>query len=174
MKLFLKAKHWQLFVILMGAMFSAQALMFSFVTTGEAPSPVALVVPPFIMLALFFGWLWSVASACYRVLPSELASSPIPMKVGLVYSLAYLVFSGQFFANPDGGLPGYIVIMHLLAMAAIFYALGFTSKQLTKLEQGENVSFFNYSGPFFLFWFFPVGIWFIQPKVNELLGQKNA
>ena len=64
--------------------------------------------------------------------------------------------------------------MHLLAMAAIFYALGFTSKQLVKLEQRENVSFFNYSGPFFLFWFFPIGIWFIQPKVNKLLGQENA
>jgi hypothetical protein len=172
--LFLKAKHWQLFIVLMGAMLSAQALMFSSVSKGEAPSAVALVAPTFIMGALVFGWLWSVASACYNALPSELASSPTPMKVGLIYSLVYLVFSGQFFTNPDGGLPGYIVIMHLLAMAAIFYSLGFTSKQLTKLEQGKNVSFYNYSGPFFLFWFFPIGIWFIQPKVNELLGHENA
>ena len=63
-----------------------------------------------------------------------------------------------------------MVPMHLLAMLGIFYALVFTANRLTTLERKQQVSFFDYSGPFFLLWFFPIGIWFIQPRVNKLLG----
>jgi hypothetical protein len=30
------------------------------------------------------------------------------------------------------------------------------------------VSFYDFSGPFFLLWFFPIGIWIIQPRINRL------
>jgi len=42
--------------------------------------------------------------------------------------------------------------------------------RLVTLERRQPVTFFDYSGPFFLFWFFPIGVWFIQPRVNKLLG----
>ena len=174
MSIYLRAKHWQLFIALVGSMFFAQAMMANSVMSGDSPNPLVMAIPAFFMAVVFFGWLWSVASACSKVLPPELASSTKPMLFGLVYALVYLLISSSFFFGSNGQLPGYIIVMHLLAMASIFYALGFTAKQLAKLEQGINVSFFSYSGPFFLFWFFPIGIWFIQPKVNQLLGGSNA
>ncbi|GAB3010902.1 hypothetical protein [Bowmanella dokdonensis] len=174
MSIYLKAKHWQLFIVLVGTMFAAQGLMISSAMSGGPLSALALVIPTLLMGILFFGWLWAVSSACSKALPPELKSSPIPMQAGLVYALVYLVFGGFFFFGAGKQPPGYVIVMHLLAMAAIFYALGFTAKQLVKLEQGQDVSFFSYSGPFFLFWFFPIGIWFIQPKVNQLFGASNA
>ena len=175
MSIYLRAKHWQLFIVLVGSMFLAQTIMFSTFLSGNSSSILALLVLPMLLMGIvFFGWLWSISAACYKALPPKLASSPKPMQIGLIYALVYLVLSGTFFFGPGNQLPSYVVVMHLLAMAAIFYSLGFTAKQLTKLEQHQNVSFFSYSGPFFLFWFFPIGVWFIQPKVNQLLGQKNA
>lgn len=174
MSIYLKAKHWQLFVVLVGSMFLAQAMIATSIVSGESPNPMIMAIPTFIMAVVFFGWLWSVATACSKVLSPELASSTKPMQFGLVYALVYLFISSGFFFGSGNQLLGYIVAMHLLAMASIFYALGFTAKQLAKLEQGQNVSFFSYSGPFFLFWFFPIGVWFIQPKVNQLLGRGNA
>lgn len=174
MSIYLKAKHWQLFIFLVGSMFIAQALMFASMMNGDSPNPLVMAISGFSMAVIFFGWLWSVASACSKILPPELVSSTKTMQFGLIYALAYLLISSNFFFGSNDQLPGYIVLMHLLAMASIFYALGFTAKQLAKLEQGKNVSFFSYSGHFFLFWFFPIGIWFIQPKVNQLLGGKNA
>jgi hypothetical protein len=56
----------------------------------------------------------------------------------------------------------------------MFYALWFTAKQFMSLQRQEALTFIDYSGPFFLLWFFPIGIWFIQPKVNSILGEKNA
>jgi hypothetical protein len=170
MSIFLKAKHWQLFLILLGIMFSAQAPIFNSVSSQSSPNVMAFLLPTLTFALLYFGWLCSVALACSKALPSELYSSPKPMFAGLIYALLYLIFSSQFFASPNEQPPGYIFPMHLAAMVAIFYSLGFTAKQLVKLERQQKVSFFSYSGPFFLFWFFPIGVWFIQPKVNQFLG----
>lgn len=173
MSIFLRAKHWQLFLILVGSMFLAQSIMFSSLHGDGTSHPLVLMLPTFVMGFLLFGWLWAIASACSKAMPSELYSSPKPMQFLLIYALLYMGYFGIVFGSLT--MPQvYIFIPHLLAMAAIFYSLGFTAKQLTKLEQGKNVSFFSYSGPFFLFWFFPLGVWFVQPKVNELLGNKNA
>lgn len=174
MSIYLKAKHWQLFIVLVGSIFLAQSLMFASIISGITPSAITIILPTFLFGILFFGWLWAVATACSKTLSPELSSSPKPMQAGLVYALSYLILSGVFFLGPGKQPSGYFIIMHLLAMAAIFYALGFTAKNLAKFELGQNVSFFSYSGPFFLFWFFPIGIWFIQPKVNKLLGGNNA
>ncbi|MDY6978278.1 MAG: hypothetical protein SV201_00240 [Pseudomonadota bacterium] len=172
MNVYLKAKHWQLFTVFFGLIILGQSLMASSIINGDAFNPLLLMIPTLIVGMVFFGWLWAIATACSKVLPNELYSSPGFMRAGLIYALVYVVFSGVFFFGSGPEFPGYMIIMHLLAMAAIFYALGFTAKQLTKLEQKKDVSFYNYSGPFFLFWFFPVGVWFIQPKVNQLLGEK--
>lgn len=173
MSIFLKAKHWQLFLVLVGSMFLAQSIMLSSLQDGGISQSVLLMLPTFIMGFLLFGWLWAIATACSRAMPEELYSLPKPMQFGLIYALIYMGYFGVVFGSPSSS-PAYIFIPHLLAMAAIFYSLGFTAKQLTKLEQGKNVSFYSYSGPFFLFWFFPLGVWFVQPKVNVLLGNKNA
>jgi len=174
MRIYLKAKHWQLFIVLIGAMFMAQALMASSIINEGMPNVVSFVVPMMLLSIVYFGWFWAISSACYKVLPKELASSPRPMQIALIYAFAYIVLSGIFFFGKGAKPPGYVVVMHLLAMVSIFYSLGFTAKQLTKLEQNKNVTFFSYSGPFFLMWFFPIGVWFIQPKVNQLLSNNNA
>lgn len=173
MGIYLRAKHWQLFLVLVGSMFLTQALMLNSVMDGGAVNPLVMILPTVLIGAVFFGWIWAIASACYRALPRDLASSPRPMQIGLVYALIYISLSGILLFGSGNQLPGYVALMHLLAMAAIFYSLGYTAKQLTKLEQKQDVTFFSYSGPFFLLWFFPLGIWFIQPKVNQLLGQEK-
>jgi len=174
MSIYLKAKHWQIFIVLVGSMFVGQALMVSSIINGGTPSPVAMLLPTLLVGVLFYGWIWSISVACYKALPNELATSPRLMQIGLIYALVYIVIAVLFFFGPEKKFPVYGAFMHLLAMAAIFYSLGFTAKQLTKLEQNKDVTFFTYSGPFFLLWFFPIGVWFIQPKVNQLLGNKNA
>lgn len=174
MEIYLKAKHWQLFIALVGIMILGQVFMVNSIRSGQVPSALSFVVPMVLIGIVYFGWLWAISAACHRALPPELASSPRPMQIGLIYAFLYIILSGTFVFGPGMKPPAYIFIPHFLAMAAIFYSLGFTAKQLTKLQQNEDVSFFSYSGPFFLFWFFPIGVWFIQPKVNQLLGTKNA
>jgi hypothetical protein len=69
--------------------------------------------------------------------------------------------------------PTWIFPLHLTSMVGMFYGLWFTAKQFTTYQHGRDVSFLEYSGPFFLFWFSPIGVWFLQPKVNQL-PDRNA
>lgn len=171
MNVFLKMKHWQLFILLFGTMFLAQFITLSSIQYGKEPNIIPLMGLTLLMMLIFMSWLWAIASACYEALPEHLAQSPKMMKIGIIYAVIYIVVISLMFQGND--IHGFVLIPHLLAMAAIFYALGFTAKQLIKLEQQKEVTFVDYSGPFFLFWFFPIGVWFIQPKINKLLASQK-
>jgi uncharacterized RDD family membrane protein YckC len=45
------------------------------------------------------------------------------------------------------------------------------SKNLVLAETSKPASFYDYAGPFFLIWFFPIGVWFTQPRINRLYEQ---
>jgi hypothetical protein len=49
----------------------------------------------------------------------------------------------------------------------------FTAKTITSVEMKKETHFSDYIGDFFLIWFFPVGIWFLQPRINRLLEEQN-
>ncbi|TCC96167.1 hypothetical protein EZ449_22435 [Pedobacter frigidisoli] len=52
---------------------------------------------------------------------------------------------------------------------AILYCLAFPVKLLKCIETGKEVSLGQYIGDFFLVLFLPVGIWFLQPRVNKVV-----
>ncbi len=131
---------------------------------------------------VFSCWLYAVSTECNKRTSVELQKSPIYMLIGLTYFTIFtivsstLLFSVQVSTLPQNIsliMPLIMIPFHLLAAACIFYSLGFTAKRLVILQRGERVGFFDYGGLLFMFWFFPFGIWYIQPKVNSLLGNEN-
>jgi len=59
-------------------------------------------------------------------------------------------------------------------MFSLLYNVYFVSKTLVQAETGKPASFYDYAGPFFLLWFFPVGVWFTQPRINRLYEQHTS
>jgi hypothetical protein len=86
-------------------------------------------------------------------------------------SLAY-VFSYGFFIEIVFGntLPKFALPFHLLAVLGIFSALFFVSKLLVISEDKKIVKANRCFGTFLLLWFFPVGIWFIHPRIKKVLN----
>ena len=68
---------------------------------------------------------------------------------------------------------GLIVPIHLFSMFCIFYCLYFNAKALKAVEWQRPVTFGDFAGEFFLLWFYPIGVWIIQPRVNKLF-EKNS
>ena len=66
------------------------------------------------------------------------------------------------------------VPLSLLAVFCMFYNLYFVAKNLVTAETGRSASFSNYAGPFFLLWFFLIGVWFIQPRINRLYTEQPS
>ncbi len=60
-------------------------------------------------------------------------------------------------------------LLHLVAMFGMFYTMYFTTKTIKTAEtQLEILRFSDFAGEFFLIWIFPIGIWIIQPKINQI------
>jgi len=56
----------------------------------------------------------------------------------------------------------------------MFYCLYFNAKALKAAEWQRPVTFSDFAGEFFMIWFFPVGIWILQPRINKLFENKSG
>jgi hypothetical protein len=98
----------------------------------------------------------------------------------LFFALAYLgvvfiVFKGGYEINQDnykdyGWTVAIILPLHLFTMYSIFYVIWFIAKAIATIEQNKVVKFDTYAGNFFLLWFFPIGIWFVHPKIRKIFS----
>ena len=194
---FLKAKHWQLFLLTFGI-----PMIFQFVMIGSVISDIAVHENPdpammfkfmkffpvimILYMAVFFGWYWSVAIGLQKKVPENVTMKVRKFKVfffmALIYFIIFLtVFSvsmnGLFSTNPEpnfgliGGLFVVIALLHLFAMFCIFYSLYFVAKTFKTVELQREVKFGDFAVEFFMIWFYPVGIWIVQPKINKMIEE---
>jgi len=59
-------------------------------------------------------------------------------------------------------------------MFRIFYSMYFVAKTIKTAELQRKVGFGDFVGEFFLLWFYFIGVWIVQPKVNKLYGKENT
>lgn len=96
--------------------------------------------------------------------------------IGTIMSgLPGVVASGN---GPDigliGSMVGIIIPLHLFSMFCIFYSLYFVAKTFKTVELQRETTFSDFAGEFFMIWFYPIGIWIIQPKVNKMAESGNT
>jgi hypothetical protein len=205
MNLFLKAKHWQLFLLTFGIPILFQIILMSFIFSDLAHHQDPLRIFnyfkffPFMMLlyiGTLFGWQWSVVNGLQKMIPAEVRAKQTMFRIffffPIIYLLCLLTFiftifshllgSDFFSAGPhdinNGPIPslfiiGFAVIMplHLFAMFCIFYCIYFVAKTYKTVELQKKVSFGDFILEFFLVWFYPIGVWILQPKINQMIAQ---
>jgi len=177
---FLTLKHWQLFGLLIGL-----PMVFQFITIGSVISsndpktmfyffPILMII----VIGLFFGWFYALGTNLHKKLPQTAKMNLNRFKIFLFIPVVYLMLisvfmAGMFFNITSGGKPNpaifaLIIPLHLFSMFCIFYCLYFNAKALKTVEFQKPVTFSDFAGEFFLIWFFPIGIWIIQPRINKL------
>ncbi|MFK7784007.1 MAG: hypothetical protein AB8B56_02765 [Crocinitomicaceae bacterium] len=200
--IFHKAKHWQLFVILVGGFIIFQALMMVYFV-GSMSEDVLMNRPPqmsrfflffvpmmIFMLAIIFGWQWSIGSGLKHLLPRRVrmnfklyrAFTIVPIAVWILYMI-YLVMvftkMEQMVVAPNpieaiatvfSMMLGFIIFLPLMLFATfcMFYNFYYCAKTLKSIELGYEAELNDYIGYFFLFWFNFIGFWIIQPSVNRI------
>lgn len=167
MSFFLKLRHWELFLMLV----LPTALCFLFKIPFE-PLIVA-TIGLFVMIVLF-GWMFSIGAWCNKHLPASRQSSVIgfagALAIPIVYALMYilLVIPGFSADTPPSRPPLWMFPMHMLSLAGIFYGIWFTARKFKSLLENQDADFMIFSSTFFLLFIFPLGVWIIQPNVNQL------
>jgi len=195
---FLKAKHWQLFIFMFGIPFIFQILMmvtiFSNINSNENPDPKIFInafsfLPIAILIntGALFGWFWSIAIGFQKYIPSNIKMSITRFKVfffiPLVYLIAITLLIGGFLSQISqmgvdqsnvetmSSSIGMIFPLHILSMFGIFHSMYFAAKTFKIVELQKEVSFSEFAGEFFLLWFYFIGVWILQPKINKMFDE---
>ena len=187
---FLKAKHWQIFMLTFGLPIILEIIAMPFMIIGNNPMVIMKIMPIMMIFFIvgFFGWFWAIAIGLQNKVPTGIKMKVKKFKVFFLIPLIYiiLIFGFMGFAyggilengqQPSGGmiggLVGIIVPLHLFSMFCIFYCLYFVSKTFKTVELQREVTFSDFAGDFFMIWFFPIGVWIVQPKINKMIENKE-
>ncbi len=170
MTFFLRLRHWELFLMLV--LPTLLCFMFGIPFRGIVIASIAL----FLMIVLF-AWMFSIGAWSNAHLPAERQRGLLLYGIGLVlpivYLLLYIILVMPVLESntPPSQPPVWILPMHMLSMAGVFYGIWFTAKQFKSLQENEDANFLIFSSMFFLLFIFPLGVWIIQPSVNELYAK---
>ncbi|MDJ0828150.1 MAG: hypothetical protein QNJ16_21960 [Rhodobacter sp.] len=170
MTFFLRLRHWELFLMLV--LPTVLCFMFSIPFRGLVIASIVL----FVMIVLF-AWMFSIGAWSNAQLPPERRRGLLLFGAGLVLPIVYLlmfiilVMPVLESPTPPDQQPLWILPMHMLSMAGVFYGIWFTAKQFKSLQENEDADFLIFSSMFFLLFIFPFGVWILQPSVNELYAK---
>jgi len=160
MNFILKLKHWQVFLILLIGSVTSNF-------TWENHELFNLALNSFGLVTYFF-WYFAVGLELTELLPPRVE---LPKTLFIINAFVLItsmliivaVFNGQFSSN---GLLGFLWIIYL--MFAMFQFMFYPSKALRSVELGTEATLGQYFGYFLLTIFWPIGIWWIQPKMNKI------
>lgn len=153
--------------------------------SGTSPSMafVGFGIMVLLFVGLFFSWFYALGTGLHEKLPLSAPMKLGRFKIALFLPVAYIAVlpiailgvtsnaAAQETFNPLAFL--FIIPLHLLSMACIFYCLYFNAKALKTVELQRPAELSDFLGELFLIWFFPIGIWFIQPRVNAIFRSEH-
>lgn len=192
MNLLLQLKHWQLFLLLFALPVGLEIAMVVVTLVENDPALMFSVFPWLIgaYLILLFGWFWTMGHFLHAKLPESVQMNLNYFRISIlfpaVYILVFIVFIFRFIGqiqDPESfdpeNMPNPLMFLaiaplHLVSIFCLFYCLYFISKSLKAVDLQRDVTLSDYIGEFALIWFWPVGIWFIQPKINKLFSENEA
>lgn len=172
MRIFLTVKAWQILLLMM-----IPVVIFVIAFSG-LNSLKWLGVLILFWGVIVFAWVYSIGSASNRELVGDLRKDPTLYRLSFVIPVLYIillavvVFPGIQLDGQPQQPSAWITKLHVISMCCIFYSFWFTAKQFVTLQRGRAVQFIDYSGPFFLLCFVPIGIWFLQPSINALFDDE--
>jgi len=174
---FVRAKHWQVFLIVVGFYLAGQIAFINSIILSSRPADYlsrfawGVAILGALCTSVFFVWLWSLGKFLDPIIHTDLRMNHGLFRIALIYAGAYLILFMALSSNPR--IVRAAIPLHLSFMLCMFYAVYFVSKALVLAETGKASSFYDYAGPFFLLWFFPIGIWILQPRIDRLYAEKG-
>jgi len=180
MRILLKLKHWQLFLLTWGMPIIINIFTFSDPGLLINLFPVVMIV----FTIGTFGWIWAISTELHLKRPTGVELNvrrfkilfliPVIYILGLTFWMGYISYSGSSGQGDSmGGIIGIIIILHLFSMFCIFWGLRFAAKTMKSVELGRMAKFEDYAGEFFLIWLSPIGVWILQPRLNKLIEDKR-
>ena len=172
-RFFLSLKHWQLFLLILVLPLLIDSVFMYTEIIDKGPERESLnfrlnmMMSGFVMAVMLYGWHISIVNGLVPKIKEGVRPKSNKFFLAVLYILVYFVVVTVFYLFDVKNF-AVIIPFHLLAMFCVLYTLWFCAKVKKTAELQKKVSFMDFFGEFFLLWFFPIGIWFIQPHLNKL------
>lgn len=153
---FIFSQSWKIFLVYFSFLIIAGFLYFSNINSFATNSIFYVVNDLFVLL-----WLYSVGLQLCQFAPSN----QISLRIFKIVSLLSLFFLLSFFLYPMAFNTSFTIILLNLAFAFLIF---FVAKSITSTEAAKKNSADNCLGTFIYIWIFPIGIWFVQPRITKI------
>lgn len=159
--------------------------------SGISTMMVLMMIP----VAIQYAWFWSMAIGLQKKLPSEVKMNVPLFKaffiISLVYFFLYFLFMIAFFSNVEvledlenledfgnfgwffGGV-FFFIMLSFFVIVCTFYQFWFIAKTIKCADERKDLKFGDFVGEFFLVWFYPIGVWILQPMVNRIVEREDT
>ena len=181
MEIFLKAKHWQIFLLIVGIPILIEILDSFIVLSGAGEAFTFRAILRFLLIIpflTFYFWIFSVGTLLNKRIRDHLETKTGYFALSVwtsAFSLFFLSIFVFFIWDDWEQLMietnfTYVVfgIVVFLAIATLLLALSFVAKTLVRAERNAHVRSSDFYGEFVMLLFFPIGIWLLQPRINEI------
>lgn len=143
-----------------------------------------------LIMLINLGWYWAVGITLQEKIPVEFRLKTGMFKFFVIFPLVYFIaiclalfwfFSiigilpygtiqtGETIPPLIGFLPLIFIPIHFFCIFCSFYCMYFTARTIKTAELQRAARLDDYIGEFFLIWFFPIGVWILQPRLNKLV-----
>lgn len=187
MRFLIQIKAWQLFLLLFFFPFLINGLSVGlFGSADPAENRVlhttSLLLP---MVSIYLAWLWVLGKGFYLRSQHRASVGSFGLfKMSLIYSFIYNAYSIIFvlpilLENPQFQLAEsssvLLRIVDVLSTFAWFYSIYFVARGLVVSDEAldEAARFFGILKYVLCFAVYPIGLWFIQPKVNKVFSSPD-
>lgn len=123
------------------------------------------------MFLTYFVWIWTICIGLTNQLPQELAIRTNIINIlatMLIVCVLYRFWIEFFSDDPAKTNSTFADVIDSICMFLILAFINLASKILKSAETRKSIRFSEHLGEFFLIWFFPIGIWNIQPRINRV------
>lgn len=177
-----RARHWQIFVVVLLPMVVAYYLYFPSMNPDPTTNPeqrfamfedifFKMTLVSLLGYMLLYVWIWVIGRVCNSRLPRVSRRKDGLFNFSVPFALCYLPIATIGFSKvvaTEGAhwSAALLIPLHIAASFMLFYAMIFAARSVASLGQNRRAGF----GRSFLFFmgimYFPIGVWIIQPRLN--------
>lgn len=180
MEIFLRLRHWVIFMLTFGLLLLAFISLMAFnvlslFTDVEMPIDYALrgiLIAQTICFVIGNFWMFAIGTRLHQKYYYDsfllLIFRWCIYFSTLAYSARYMIFPALDFF--DGSINRFAT---LFAVGSAIYCSYFAARLLNSVEQQRDVAFREFAGDFFAFIFYPIGVWWLQPRINKVFGRDS-
>lgn len=184
MKTLLTAKHWQIFGILILFPILTASLIYNSIPAEGNQSIKLFIIPITIVFSIlcFLIWQWAIVKGIKKIGMTDLKLSSfyISLILIIVVFIIPLAFTSYAIIGNENEVNAYfvstaslwgIITWGIVEIILLAYTSYFCAKTIKTGETKRRSGFLDSFSLFLLILFFPLGIWTIQPRINNISNQ---